>query len=83
MISPVAIQMIEIALTPIIRSGKRVDNINLMVCPTSNISQLLNIETRFGLVKIVPGDCVPKGYSYLIEKPLSIGGKGFAWVSKK
>lgn len=83
MISPVAMKMIDSALSPIIRSGKRLDSINLMVCRSSAIAELSNIETRFGSLKIVPGEYVPKGYSYLIEKPISRGGIGFAWVSKK
>ncbi|MBP1992532.1 hypothetical protein [Paenibacillus eucommiae] len=83
MISDRALQMIEQKLTPIIKSGKRIDSIKLMVCPVSPIAKAAIIETRFGPLRVVPGEYLKMGFSYLIESPISRGGIGFNWVSKK
>lgn len=82
-IGPKAMQMINNALTPIIKSGKSIDRIKFMVCPTSPVAQEAIIETEHGLLLVVPGMYLKKGFSYLIESPISRGGLGFNWVSKK
>jgi len=83
MINANAIQYIESKLFLMIDSGKKIGNITLMVCPESEIAELSVVETRYGLLRIEPGERIPKGYAYLIEKPLSRGGLGFLWIGKK
>ncbi|WP_054028121.1 hypothetical protein [Bacillus sp. FJAT-28004] len=78
-----AIQMINESLAPIIKSGKRIDRIKLVVCPTSPIAQATVVDTMYGLLLVVPGEYVKKGISYLIESPMTRGGIGFNWVSKQ
>ncbi|MEF2247731.1 hypothetical protein V1L65_22525 [Paenibacillus sp. IITD108] len=82
MITPKAMLLIESSLSSLIRSGKKINNLSLMVNRSSVISQLNEVNTRFGKLKVVPGEYIPKGYSYLIERPLSKGGISFKWVSK-
>lgn len=82
MLSSAAKNMIDGALKPMLDSGKEINRIQIMVCPQAPISQLGYIETNYGLLLVMPGEYVPKGYSYLIEKPRSRGGVGFNWVSK-
>lgn len=83
MISSLVVQHIEIKLSYMIETGKRIENITLKVSPESEIAEYPAIETRFGILLIEPGEYIPKGYAYLIEKPLSHGGIGFIWVGKK
>ncbi len=82
MITPKAMLLIESRLSSLIRSGKKINNLSLMVNRSSVIAQMTEVDTRFGKLKIVPGEYIPIGYSYLIEKPLSKGGISFIWVSK-
>lgn len=79
-IHPQAINMINIALNQVIRRGRKIERMQLYVCPRSELAQHHIIKTAFGDLRIHPGDFVPKGYSYLLEDP---GGdkRGFAWVS--
>lgn len=76
------IELIESTLAPIMRKGKDIRDIKLMVSPTSEIAKHSFIETRFGQLNIAPGEYIPKGYSYLIENP-GKRGRSFAWVTKK
>ncbi|MHA6481077.1 hypothetical protein ACX1C1_04035 [Paenibacillus sp. strain BS8-2] len=82
-ISSTAQRLIEEKLLLMINSGKKIGQIRLMVCPESAIAKMEDVETRFGLLTIRQGDNIPKGTSYLIEKPLTRGEIGFVWVSKK
>lgn len=75
--------IIESALSPVIHSGKAIENLNLMVCPRSEAAKQPSVETRFGTLRIVPGEYIPMGYCYLIEKPLTPGGISFRWVVAK
>lgn len=72
--------MINIALNQVIRRGRRIERMQLYVCPRSELAQHQIVKTAFGDLRIHPGDFVPKGYSYLMEDP---GGdkRGFEWVS--
>lgn len=79
---PKAAQMVDDALSPLIRKGCRIENLKLVVCPSAPISQNQSIDTRFGALRVEPGMYVPKGVAYLIEDPLR-KGFGFAWVSKR
>lgn len=81
-ISPTAQRLIEDQLLLMINSGKKIHNISLRVSPESKIAILSSIETRFGTLLIRSGDKIPLGTSFLVEKPLTQGGLGFAWVSK-
>ncbi|MNK79712.1 hypothetical protein D3C87_993880 [compost metagenome] len=78
--NPRALQMIEEALGPMIRSGCRIERIKLVVCPTSLIASFEVIRTKFGDVKVEPDDLVRKGLSFLMEDP-GRKGRGFVWVS--
>lgn len=82
-IGPKAMLLINEALKPIIKSGKRIDRIKLVVCPKSPIAEATVVDTMYGLLLVVPGEHVKKGNSYLIESPLTRGGVGFNWVSKQ
>ncbi|MEK3987441.1 hypothetical protein MHB77_29350 [Paenibacillus sp. FSL K6-3166] len=79
-IHPQAVNMINMALSKVIRKGGKIERMQLYVCPRSELAQHYIIKTAFGDLRIHPGDFVPKGYSYLLEDP---GGdkRGFAWVS--
>ncbi|WP_375104627.1 hypothetical protein ACDZ28_10675 [Paenibacillus sp. RS8] len=79
-IHPQAVQMINVALNQVIRRGRRIERMQLYVCPRSELAQHHLIQTAFGELKIHISDFVPKGYSYLLEDS---GGdkRGFAWVS--
>lgn len=79
--SPRALQMIEEALVPLIRSGRRIERIQLYVCPESKIAEVNEIHTRFGTVRIKKDDYARKGLAYLLEDP-GMKGRGFAWVSR-
>ncbi|WP_054029205.1 hypothetical protein [Bacillus sp. FJAT-28004] len=83
MINVRALQLIEEKLEPIVKSGKRIDNIKLMVCPVSPIAVMERIRTRYGMLKIVPSVYLKKGNSYLREIKITRGGLGINWVSKK
>ncbi|MEC0370866.1 hypothetical protein [Paenibacillus chibensis] len=78
--NPKAVQMIESALGPLIRSGCRIERIQLVVCPGAEIATHQSVRTRFGDIRIKPDGYVKKGLSYLIEDP-GRKGRGFAWVS--
>lgn len=80
--NPAVIKLIESRISPLISSGKSFKNIHLMVCPHSDIAKYPFIFTRYGSLIVRPGENIPKGYAYVIEKPLTRGGVGFAWVSK-
>lgn len=82
-IGPKAMLMINEALKPIIKSGKRIDRIKLVVCPKSPIAQVAVVETIYGLLLVIPGEYIKKGDSYLIESPITRGGVGFNWVSRQ
>ncbi|ETT61242.1 hypothetical protein BSK66_31615 [Paenibacillus odorifer] len=79
-IHPHAVQMINVALSEIVRKGGKVERMHLHVCPRSELAQHQVIQTAFGYLRIHLNDFVPKGYSYVLEDP---GGdkRGFAWVS--
>ncbi|KEQ22857.1 hypothetical protein [Paenibacillus tyrfis] len=82
-ISPVAISMIEQALGPIIVGKRRdINRIELHVSCESKLAQCEFIDTKHGRLKIRPIHMIPKGYSYLMEKP-GKPKRSFAWVSKK
>jgi hypothetical protein len=81
-ISSKAMILIHSALIPIIKSGKKIERIKMFVSSEADISSFTSIMTQFGELKIVPDSYVPKGYSYLMEYPISKGGVGFNWVSK-
>jgi len=83
MISAKALVIIENALIPLLRREKEVGHIDLIVSPESLISKLPVITTRFGQLKVVVSNYVPKGYSYLIERSPCKGNKGFNWITKK
>lgn len=79
-IHPQAVQMINMALSKVIRRGRRIERMQLYVCPRSELAQHHVIQTSFGDLRIHPGENLSKGYSYLLEDP---GGdqRGFEWVS--
>lgn len=79
-IHPQAVNMINIALSEVIRRGSKIERMQLHVCPRSELAQHQVIQTAFGDLRIHLNDFVPKGYSYVLEDP---GGdkRGFAWVS--
>ncbi|MDR9857852.1 hypothetical protein RJP21_30115 [Paenibacillus sp. VCA1] len=78
--NPKAVQMIENALDPLIRSGCRIERLNLVVCPAAEIAQHQTVRTRYGQIRVKPDGFVRKGLSYIIEDP-GRKGRGFAWVS--
>lgn len=80
--NPRALEMIEIALNPLIRSGCRIERVKLVVCPGSQIAGHKIIQTRYGSLRVEPYDMVGLGLAYLIEDP-GRKGRGFAWVSRK
>lgn len=82
MINARALQMVEEKLEPIIKSGKRIDNLKLMVSPAAPIACVNNIRTRFGALRVVPGEYIPKGCSYILEEPTGRRGRAFSWVSR-
>lgn len=79
-IHPQAVNMINMALSKVIRRGSKIECMQLHVCQKSELAQHHIIKTAFGDLRIHPGDFVPKGYSYLLEDS---GGdqRGFSWVS--
>ncbi|MDH6370570.1 hypothetical protein M2444_002350 [Paenibacillus sp. PastF-3] len=79
-IHPKAVNMINMALSKVIRRGSKIERMQLHVCPRSELAQHQIIQTTFGDLRIRLNDFFPKGYSYLLEEP---GGakRGFAWVS--
>lgn len=79
-IHPQAVKMINVALSQVIRRGRRIERMQLYVCPRSELAQHQIVKTAFGDLRIRPSDSVPRGYSYLRE---DLGGEkiGFAWVS--
>lgn len=79
-IHPQAVQMINKALSDVIRRGRKAERMQLYVSLRSEMAQHQIVKTAFGDIRIHPGDFVPKGYSYLMEDP---GGdkRGFEWVS--
>ncbi|MEK3963532.1 hypothetical protein [Paenibacillus sp. FSL H7-0323] len=79
-IHPRAVQMINIALSEIVRKGGKVERMQMHVCPQSELAQHQVIQTAFGYLRIHLNDFVPKGYSYVLEDPGS-DMRGFAWVS--
>lgn len=79
---PKALNMINDALKPIIRSGRKIERMQMNVCPTSDISEHLIIQTEYGDLRINPNCYVPKGMAYIIEDSGCKGG-GFAWVSRR
>ncbi|MEK4141132.1 hypothetical protein NST48_09270 [Paenibacillus sp. FSL M7-0547] len=79
-IHPHAVQMINVALNQVIRRGRRIERMQLYVCPRSELGQHQVIQTAFGNLRIHLNDFVPKGYSYVLEDPGS-DKRGFAWVS--
>lgn len=81
LIHPKAVQMINEALKPIIKSGRRIEHLQLYVCLASKLAEHTTVQTAFGELRISPGEYVPKGYSYIIEDP-GMMKRGFAWVSK-
>lgn len=81
-ISSTAQRLIEDKLSLMINSGKDIRNINLRVSHDSEIARLSSVETKYGTLLIRPGDRIPLGKCFLVEKPLTIGGIGIAWVNK-
>ncbi|MEK5278737.1 MULTISPECIES: hypothetical protein [Paenibacillus] len=79
-IHPQAVNMINKALNEVMRRGSKIERMQLHVSPRSELTQRQIIKTAFGVLRVHPGDFIPKGYSYLLEDP---GGdkRGFAWVS--
>lgn len=77
--NPKAVQMIENALDPLIRSGCRIERLNLVVCPAAEIAQHQTVRTRYGQIRVKPDGFVRKGLAYIIEDP-GRKGRGFAWV---
>lgn len=79
-IHPQAVNMINMALSRVIRRGRKIERMQLCVCSRSELAQHQIVKTAFGDLRIHTGDFVPKGYSYLMEDP---GGdnRGFEWVS--
>lgn len=55
-LGPKAMQMINEALKPVIKSGKRIDRIKLVVCPISPITQTAVVDTMYGLLLVVIRD---------------------------
>lgn len=82
MIKPKAMQMINEAISPLVRRGRRIDRMKLVVCPSAAIASLEMVQTKYGPLRIVPDGHVPKGVSYVIEDPGQVG-RGFAWVSRR
>jgi hypothetical protein len=76
-----ALQMIEDALLPLIRRGRRIERIKLIVCPDSEIALHKVVNTRFGQVQVKTDDFVYRGLAYLMEDP-GLPGRGFSWVSR-
>ncbi|MBU5670272.1 hypothetical protein [Paenibacillus brevis] len=77
--NPRALKMIEAALHPLIKKGRRVERIKLVVSSDAPISTLPFVQTRFGSVRVAPDGLVRKGLAYLMEEP-GLPGRGFAWV---
>ncbi|QID16085.1 MULTISPECIES: hypothetical protein [unclassified Paenibacillus] len=73
----------EHKLAPVVRSGKRIEAIRLMVSEEADIASRTDIGTAFGTLQIEASSAIPKGYAYLLEKPLTPGGISFAWVTKR
>lgn len=78
--NPVALQMIENSLSRLVRMGRRVERMKLVVCPYAEIAKYKTIKTKFGMLRVEPDMFVRKGLSYIIEDP-GRKGRGFAWVS--
>lgn len=76
-----ALQMIDNALFPLIRNGRRIDRIQLYVCASSPIAEYSVIKTKFGLLRVNHEEHAKKGLAYLLEDPGKVG-RGFAWVSR-
>lgn len=72
--------MINISLNQVIRRGRKIERMQLYVCPRSKLAQHHIIQTAFGDLRIHSGNFVPKGYLYLLEDPGS-DKRGFSWVS--
>lgn len=79
--NPKALKMIEDALFPLIRNGRKIERIRLFVCPSSPISEEHWILTRYGKLRVHPDDMTKKGLAFLLEEPGRCG-RGFAWVSR-
>jgi len=77
-----ALLVIHRAVAPMVNSGKAIDRIRMYVSAQAEVANYESIETQFGTLKIVASDYIPKGYCYVIEKPITKGGIGFNWVSK-
>ncbi len=77
-----ALQMINNALKPIVKAGRSIDRIKLMVSPLSKLAEYRYIDTDYGRLWIKTGEHLPRGSSYLIEDP-GMKGRGFAWVSRR
>lgn len=80
--NPRALKMIEDALEPLIRKGRKIERIQLYVCPDSPIAMFQQIQTRFGVLRVKPDDMTTKGLAFLLEDP-GMRNRGFAWVSRR
>ncbi|MGG1673994.1 hypothetical protein ACIFOE_25875 [Paenibacillus sp. NRS-1783] len=75
-ISSKALQLIDQALIPLIKSGCQIDQIKIVVASDAVIAEHRTIHTSTGELRVEPTSLVPKGCAYLIEDAM----KGFAWV---
>lgn len=79
-----ALEMIHAALWSMMKKGKNISRLRLMVCPESKMSETTHIRTKYGLLKVSAENThVTKGTSYIIEELNGKPGFGFAWVSRR
>lgn len=79
-IHPQAVNMINMALSKVIRKGRKAERMQLYVWPHSDMAKHQTIKTAFGELRICTSEYLSKGYSY-IREDLIAEEIGFAWVS--
>lgn len=75
-ITPQVIQLIELKIEPLIRTGCRVDQIKMVCAAGTELVKEGLVETGFGKLRVESSNFVPQGKSYLIDDRY----RGFTWV---
>lgn len=70
LIGPAAWQMIDRALTPLIRSGMTTKCLSMVVAPNSQMSERYCIDTEYGQLPVKVSIYLKKGQAYIIEDPI-------------
>ncbi|MNI35394.1 hypothetical protein D3C73_894170 [compost metagenome] len=77
-----ALQLIEAALKPMMKAGRKIDRIAMYVSVESSISDGKFIRTVYGPLQVRTNPHIKMGTSYLLEES-GKKGRAFGWVTRR